>query len=142
MALPAKLREMRVLLVLFALVGITVSTLALRVHYSTDVQPCDINAHWDCGIVNHSRYSVVHGVPVAAFGMAGYAVIALLALMRRYGLALAAAIVGLAYSLHLTSIEARVLQVWCLYCVISQIIIAVITLLAVLAVFRHRSVRG
>jgi|SRR5579883_1136987 vitamin-K-epoxide reductase (warfarin-sensitive) len=142
MALPAKLREMRVLLVLFALVGITVSTLALRVHYSTDVQPCDINAHWDCGIVNHSRYSVVHGVPVAAFGMAGYAVIALLALTRRYGLALAAAIVGLAYSLYLTSIEARVLQVWCLYCVISQIIIAVITLLAVLAVFRYRSVRG
>ena len=103
-----------------------------------DAPPCDINAHWDCGIVNHSRYSVVHGVPVAAIGMAGYAIIALLALARRYRLLLAASIAGLAFALYLTSIEARILQIWCLYCVISQTIIALITLLSIVPAIRSR----
>jgi uncharacterized membrane protein len=132
---------MRYIIALFAIAGIIISTLALRVHYSTDVQPCDINAHWDCGIVNHSRYSMFHGFPVAAIGIVGYAAIAVLALTRRYKLLLTTAVVGLVYSFYLTSIEARILQVWCLYCVISQAIIAIITLLAIIAALRPHPVR-
>jgi uncharacterized membrane protein len=124
---------------LLAIAGIVASTLALRIHYSMDAPPCDINAHWDCGIVNHSRYSVMHGVPVAAIGMAGYAIIAILALARRYRLLLAASVAGLAFALYLTSIEARILQIWCLYCVISQTIIALITLLSIAAAIRSRA---
>jgi uncharacterized membrane protein len=131
---------MRYLIALFAVAGFVISTLALQIHYSTDTPPCDINAHWDCGIVNHSRYSVFHGVPVAAIGMAGYVLITLLALLRRYRLLLAASIAGCAFALYLTSIEARILQVWCLDCVISQTIIAIITLLSAVAVFRARKV--
>ncbi len=74
---------MRFLIAFCALAGIVVSTLALRVHYSNDVQPCDINARWDCGIVNHSRYAEVQHIPVAAIGIAGYLLIGLLALMSR-----------------------------------------------------------
>jgi uncharacterized membrane protein len=129
---------MRYLIALFAIAGIVVSTLALRIHYSMDAPPCDINAHWDCGIVNHSRYSVMFGIPVAVVGMAGYAIIAILALARRYRLLLAASLIGLAYALYLTSIEARILQIWCLYCVISQTIIALITLLAIVTAIRLR----
>lgn len=129
---------MRYIIALLAIAGIVASTLALRIHYSMDAPPCDINAHWDCGIVNHSRYSVMHGVPVAAIGMAGYAIIAILALARRYRLLLAASVVGLAFALYLTSIEARILQIWCLYCVISQTIIALITLLSIAAAIRSR----
>src|ERR1700741_1783296 len=98
------------LIALLAFAGMTVATLALRIHYSMDAPPCDINAHWDCGIVNHSRYSVMHGVPVAAIGMAGYAIIAILALARLYRLLLAASIAGLPGALYLTSSEARILQ--------------------------------
>ncbi|HZU09437.1 MAG TPA: vitamin K epoxide reductase family protein [Pseudacidobacterium sp.] len=133
---------MRYIIAFFAIAGIVISILALRVHYSTDVQPCDINAHWDCGIVNHSRYAVVHGFPVAAIGIAGYAIIAILALTERHKLLLVAAIAGLAYSLYLTSIEARILEVWCLYCVISQTIIAIITLLAIIAALRPGRARA
>ncbi len=129
---------MRYIIALLAIAGLVASTLALRIHYSMDAPPCDINAHWDCGIVNHSRYSVMHGVPVAAIGMAGYAIIAILALARRYRLLLAASVVGLAFALYLTSIEARILQIWCLYCVISQTIIALITLLSIAAAIRSR----
>jgi vitamin-K-epoxide reductase (warfarin-sensitive) len=129
---------MRYVIALLAIAGIVASTLALRIHYSMDAPPCDINAHWDCGIVNHSRYSVMHGVPVAAIGMAGYAIIAILALARRYRLLLAASVAGLAFALYLTSIEARILQIWCLYCVISQTIIALITLLSIVPAIRSR----
>jgi vitamin-K-epoxide reductase (warfarin-sensitive) len=129
---------MRYVIALLAIAGIVASTLALRIHYSMDAPPCDINAHWDCGIVNHSRYSVMHGVPVAAIGMAGYAIIAILALAQRYRLLLAASVAGLAFALYLTSIEARILQIWCLYCVISQTIIALITLLSIVPAIRSR----
>ena len=37
----------------------------------------------------------------------------------------------MAFALYLTNIEARVLGVWCLYCVISQGIIALVTLLSI-----------
>ncbi|HTA86525.1 MAG TPA: vitamin K epoxide reductase family protein [Silvibacterium sp.] len=130
---------MRFLIAFLALAGIVVSTLALRVHYSNDVQPCDINAHWDCGIVNHSRYAEIHHVPVAAIGIAGYFVLSLLALFRRRFLTFVASLIGLGFALYLTNIEAHKLEVWCLYCVASQGIIALITLFALVWLFVGRT---
>lgn len=123
---------MRYVLAVLALAGAVVSALALQVHYSTAAEPCDINAHWDCGIVNHSSFSMIHGVPVAAVGIAGYLLIGLLTLLRKRGWTLAAAVAGLCYALYLSHVEASILQVWCLYCVISQCIIAIIAILAVI----------
>jgi vitamin-K-epoxide reductase (warfarin-sensitive) len=122
---------LRYLLAILAVAGLAVSVLALRVHYSTETAPCSINEKWDCGIVNHSPYAVIHGVPVAAIGVAGYLLIGILAMLRRRGLLLIAVLVGMAFALYLTNIEAKVLGVWCLYCVISQGIIAALTLLAI-----------
>jgi vitamin-K-epoxide reductase (warfarin-sensitive) len=129
---------MRYLIALLALAGVVVATLALRIHYSTETQPCSINEKWDCGIVNHSPYAEVAHVPVAAIGIAGYLVMAGLSLARRRSLVAAAAVVGLGFSLYLTHIEKDVLQVWCLYCVTSLGIISVITLLSVLWVVLAR----
>lgn len=122
---------MRYLIALLAISGMVVSILALRVHYSTETAPCSINEKWDCGIVNHSNYATIAGLPVAAIGIAGYLLLGVLALMRRHRMLLAGALVGLAFALYLTNIEAKVLGVWCLYCVISQGIIALLTLLAI-----------
>jgi uncharacterized membrane protein len=119
---------MRYFIAILSLAGVLVSALALQVHYSTATEPCSINERWDCGIVNHSSYSVVFGVPVAAIGVAGYLVLGVLGLARRRILLLIAAILGLGFALHLSSIERDVLSVWCLYCVISQGIIAAISL--------------
>lgn len=128
---------MRYVIFILALAGVVVSALALHVHYATGVQPCDINSHWDCGIVNHSRYSMLFGIPVAAIGILGYAAIALFALTRRYWLTLIFAFGGLGFALYLSHIEAHVLEVWCLYCVISQGLIALITLFAIISLFRR-----
>ena len=129
---------MRYLIALLALAGVVVASLALRIHYSTETQPCSINEKWDCGIVNHSPYAEVAHVPVAAIGIAGYLVLAGLSLARRPSLVVAAAVVGLGFSLYLTHIEKDVLQVWCLYCVTSLGIISVITLLSLLWVVVSR----
>ena len=123
---------MRYFIAFLSLAGFVVATLALRVHYNTGTEPCSINEHWDCGIVNHSSYSVIDHVPVAAIGMAGYLALGVLALARRRLLLLIAALLGLAFALYLSSIERNVLEVWCLYCVISQGIIALIALLSIL----------
>ena len=73
---------MRFILALLAVVGIAVSAMALREHYRTDTSPCSINEKWDCGIVNHSPYAVLWGVPVATIGIAGYLLLCALALKR------------------------------------------------------------
>jgi vitamin-K-epoxide reductase (warfarin-sensitive) len=130
---------LRIAIIILALAGIIVSSLAWHVHYSTDTQPCDINAHWDCGIVNHSRYSMIRGVPVAAIGVAGYLFLALLAGFRQRRWTLVFSLVGLLFALYLSHIEASVLEVWCLYCVMSQTVIALITLLATVDLMVHRS---
>ena len=122
---------MRYLISLLAIAGMVVSGLALRVHYSTESAPCSINEKWDCGIVNHSIYAEIHGVPVAAIGIAGYLLIAILAVTRCRWLLMAVVAVGTAFALHLSYIEAKVLGVWCVYCVISQGIIAALLLLSV-----------
>ena len=133
---------MRWILVILAVVGVVASSLALREHYRTDASPCSINDKWDCGIVNHSPYAVLGGVPVAAIGIAGYLLLSILALRRGYRIMLIAALSGLAFSLYLANIEAHILGVWCIYCVISLGVISLMSLLTlgtVLAFWMRRA---
>jgi len=126
---------MRYVLILLALLGIVVSSLALREHYRTEGDaPCDINEKWDCGIVNKSPFAMIAGVPVAAIGIVGYLLIGVLALRRAYVLLLGPVLFGLGFSLYLAHIERDVLQVWCVYCVISLGIISLTTLLVLASV--------
>jgi uncharacterized membrane protein len=122
-------RYMRWVLIVLAVVGIAVSSLALREHYRTDASPCSINERWDCGIVNHSPYAVLFGIPVAVIGIAGYLLLGILAFQKAYGLMLVAALSGLGFALYLAHIESAVLGVWCIYCVISLGVISVVSLL-------------
>jgi uncharacterized membrane protein len=135
---------MRYLIAILALAGVVVSSLALKVHYDTGSEPCSINERWDCGIVNHSSYAVIEHIPVAAIGIVGYLAIALLALARRRFLLLVAVLLGLGFALNLSHIEKDILQVWCLYCVISQTIIALLTLLSLgwLVALERAELRG
>jgi uncharacterized membrane protein len=136
---------MKYVLLILAVLGIIVSSLALREHYRTyGDSPCSINERWDCGFVNHSPYAVLGAafavtgvfnheikveIPVAALGIAGYVLMAALALLRSYRLLLVPILGGLGFSLYLSHIEAHILGVWCVYCVISLGIISLMTLL-------------
>lgn len=121
---------MRYLIAILALAGVVVSALALHVHYSTGVQPCSINEKWDCGVVNHSPFAEIAHVPVAALGIVGYLAMAGLALARKRFLTFLLTGAGFCFALRLTFIEDYALGVWCVYCVISQALIALILLLS------------
>ena len=126
---------MRYLLLVLALIGIAASSLPLREHYRAyGDAPCDINDRWDCGIVNHSPYAVIGGVPVAVIGIAGYLLLGILAARCSYRLMLALAVPALTFSLYLAHIEKDVLGVWCVYCVISLGTISLMTVLLVITV--------
>ena len=121
---------MKYLLIILAVLGITVSSLALREHYREyGDSPCSINEHWDCGVVNHSPYAMVGPIPVAVLGIAGYILMAALAFRRSYRLLLVPTFAGLSFSLYLANIEKNILGVWCIYCVISLGIISLMSLL-------------
>ena len=143
---------MKYVLALFAMAGLVVSVLALRVHNMdpTLAPPCAVSEHWDCGAVNHSRFAVfpprtfdedpsaksgkTH-IPVATIGIAGYSLMLLLALLGRVGLVRELALVGFMAAGFLTYLEAYVLEKWCIYCVWSQGIVTVLLLTAIVAVW-------
>jgi uncharacterized membrane protein len=123
---------MKYVLVLLAVFGIIVSALALREHYRTEGDsPCSINERWDCGIVNHSPYATLHGIPVAVIGIAGYLLLGALAFGKKYSWMLPFVTIATVFAIHLADIEAFVLGVWCIYCAAS---LGVITLMTVLVI--------
>lgn len=99
-----------------------------------------------CEVVNTSPYSEFLGVPVAAIGLLGYLAILIVALValqprwladRRPDLVLGLLSgVAVAFSLYLTYIEMFVLRAVCQWCLVSQLIIIVILVLASLGLRR------
>ena len=141
------MRILRVLILLLAVGGVYDSFLALKVHNQDPGQapPCAVNATWDCGAVNHSRYAVFPAqsfdeqpgskklhIPVATLGIAGYVLIAVLALWAPMFWVLTVTEIGFACAAILSYLEAFVIEKWCIYCVWSQGIIATILLLSAL----------
>jgi uncharacterized membrane protein len=139
---------LRILISALTLAGLTVSVLALQVHNMDpkSAPPCAVDEHWDCGVVNHSRYAVfppksfeedptahkLH-IPVAAIGIAGYSLMFLFAALGRWWIVLQLAEIGFAAACFLTYLEAFVIQKWCIYCVWSQSIVTAIVLSTILA---------
>jgi len=146
---------MKYLVALLALAGLAVSVMALRIHNMDPAQapPCAVDAHWDCGAVNHSRFAVfppktfdeapgAKHIPVATIGIIGYGVIVVLALMGRWWLVFETAQIGFMCAAFLSYLEAFVMEKWCIYCVWSQGIITTILLLTIgVLVWRWRGRR-
>jgi len=125
---------------LLAVVGIVLSAVSVKNHYSGEkTEYCDLSENFNCDLVNRSVYSRVGPVPVAAIGLVGYAALFALSRAPRRAamvLMLAAALIGLAFSLYLTYFETYVLGVWCILCLGSLATIVGITALSGLAVLK------
>jgi uncharacterized membrane protein len=119
-----------------ALAGMVVSAISLQRHYAKSATAfCDFGERFNCDIVNRSEYSRVMGIPVAGIGVAGYGVLFVLATFFRSRAEtplrlLLAALAGLGFALYLTYIEGYVLDTWCILCLSSLALIAMITVLA------------
>jgi len=119
-----------------SLAGAVVSAISLQRHYAKSTTTyCDFGEKFNCDIVNRSEYSTLMGIPVAAIGVAGYALMLILATYYRSRTEtttrlLIAALAGLGFALYLTYVEAFLLDTWCVLCVSSLALILLITVLA------------
>jgi uncharacterized membrane protein len=132
------------LIAILAIVGLIISAVSLQRHYAKSASAfCDIGEKFNCDIVNRSEYSSVMGIPVAGIGVAGYALLLALATYFRarretpLRLLLAAG-AGLAFALYLTYVEGFILDTWCILCLSSLAMIAVITILASIVTLQSR----
>ncbi len=127
-------------ILLCAGVGALVSGMALQHHYRRDSSSfCNINATFDCDLVNRSAYSTILGIPVALAGLLAYLLMIGLALFQREkaetpALVLFISSAGLILSLYLTYVEAEVLRTWCILCLTSLLAICLITVFSALRV--------
>jgi vitamin-K-epoxide reductase (warfarin-sensitive) len=142
---------MKYLIVLLAVAGIVVSSMALHVHNMDPSQapPCAVTERFDCGAVNHSRFAVfpprsfdedpktTHHIPIATLGIVAYALLGLLALAGRWFLTFELAQIGFFFASFLSYLEAFVLEKWCIYCLWSQGIITAILLLSLVQLYLH-----
>jgi len=114
-------------------------------HYGTaETSYCDFGVGFNCDIVNRSVYSTVRGVPDALIGIFGYVLLFALATFYRAKaetpiMLLLASTAGLGFALYLTYIEKFVLATWCILCLSSLTLIALITVLS--AFLAARSMR-
>lgn len=99
-----------------------------------------------CETVRNSSYSNLFGLPVPLFGVLGYSAIALICIMsvlRKFPLGhikkllLFFGIFGFVLSAYFTYLEAFVIRAWCLWCVISAVIMTAIFLLTAKTSIEH-----
>lgn len=125
------------IIALLSLAGVMVSAVSLERHYAkSTTQFCDFSQKFSCDMVNRSEYASIMGIPVAGIGVVGYTVLFLFSTFWKSRpetptRLLAAAVAGLAFASYLTYIEAYVLTTWCILCVISMLLISLITGLAI-----------
>ncbi len=134
-------------IIVLSILGLALSGLALHNHYSKSASLyCSFGENFNCDVVNRSTYSVVAGIPVALLGMIGYALLAFLAWLTRRGsdqrgFIVAGAVAGLGFSLYLTYVEKYVLATWCILCLSSLALIALVTIFALLTMHSPRALR-
>ena len=132
------MRSRSIAMIVLAVAGLGVSSYLLTVHWGWWQAVC--LGVGDCEAVNTSRFSEFLGIPVALLGGLTYIAIGVLAgaiLYRFYDqyarppLFFIAAF-GLLFSAYLTYIELYVLHEICPWCVLSAILITIITVLSAL----------
>ena len=131
-------------IVLLALVGLLVATYLwlYKIGALGELQ-CGTGS---CEYVQTSRFAELFGIPVAFYGVVGYAGLLGLGLAglqprfaanRRVGALLATlATAGFAFTLYLTAIELFVLHALCRWCVVSAVIMTAIWVLSIVGL-RH-----
>jgi len=91
----------------------------------------------DCDVVNNSAYAKIYDLPVAFIGLAGYLVLMGLAMIalqaegaaqrRLLTASFLLALGGFGFSVYLTYLEVYVIEAICFWCVISAILITLLT---------------
>jgi uncharacterized membrane protein len=124
-----------------SLIGILISGYLLGIHYETYGSICDFNEVVSCTLVDQSVYSSFFGIPVSLYGLVGYSILAVISfiLYKKINVNnflkkiineksfLALSTFAVVISLYLTYMEFFVIRSICVFCVLSQVNIIIIT---------------
>jgi uncharacterized membrane protein len=100
---------------------------------------CIEGGAWNCDGVQSSIYSSIAGIPVQYIGLAWFLAIFLVLMLeprlpffaaRGKYLVFGMTLFGFLFSAYLTSIEAFVLEQWCVWCVVSAVIMTLLFIVA------------
>jgi len=92
-------------------------------------QPCYVNSYINCDAVISGPVAKTLGIPTPLYGLCGYIIILIAALMRKPKLLLGVATFGLIFCLRLGYIELFQLKVICPVCISCQLIMLAIFLI-------------
>ena len=139
-----RLSRIEIILVALAIIGLLVSVYMTIYKITSNDSMC-IGSK-DCSVVNQSRYAEINGIPVAVFGILGYAAILAVLLFERnpgffkqngtmllFGLSLT----GFLFTLYLIFLEIAIIKAYCPFCITSQVAMTFIFILSVIRVVRQ-----
>ena len=118
------------LISILSALGLIVSLYLTYLHFS-DGHAAFCAAGTDCDAVRQSGFSTIMGIPVAAIGVAGYAVMLIVSLVgmkkhTKWLVLYILALAGFVFSAYLTYLELFVIKAICMYCVFSAVLMTVI----------------
>jgi uncharacterized membrane protein len=124
-------RALRVLIAALSLAAAAIASYLTYVHYAHTQLVCPTSG---CETVQRSRYAELAGIPVALLGALAYA--ALVATTARAGRAFALAgaalaLVAFVFSAYLLLVSLTVIHAVCVWCVGTDVAVALLTPLAV-----------
>jgi protein-disulfide isomerase/uncharacterized membrane protein len=133
-ASEARIRGLWIATLVVLLIGLLLSLELVRLHFEAVSNParhsyCSVSSTVSCDAVTRSKYSVVFGVPLAMWGVFGYAAVALAAvrgLRRPSGAAVALLSTLTSFLLVVTVLLAAIshflIHAWCLLCIGTYVV--------------------
>jgi len=109
--------------------------LALYLLYATlfpdPIKICNVNAWINCEPVTTGSLAYLFGIPVGAYGLAGYLFILYASLTQNKKLALGMAMFGLLFCLRLFILEIFVEKILCPVCLLCQVIMLIVCTMSI-----------
>lgn len=133
-------RALRIGVAVTALAGAGVAGYLTYVHYQPEALVCTGGSS-GCETVQESEYATLAGIPVAVLGLAAFVSVLVLTAIDTARTRLATAVLaltGLAFAAYLVVLQAFVIDAWCIWCLVNDVLI--VPVLAVLSVLRLRPV--
>jgi uncharacterized membrane protein len=139
-----RLSRIEITLFALAIIGLLVSVYMTIYKITSNDSMC-IGSK-DCSVVNQSRFAEINGIPVAVFGILGYAaILAVLLLERNPGffkqngtmLLFGLSLTGFLFTLYLIFLEIAIIKAYCPFCITSQVAMTFIFILSVIRVVRQ-----
>jgi uncharacterized membrane protein len=132
-------RVLRTIAGVLALAGIGVALYIAIVESGGGSPQCLAGGH-GCETVAKSHYSHIAGINVAVFGIVGYVLLVVAALLpgdvARIG-GLAVSLVGFGFSVYLTYLELFVIDAICQWCVASAVLMTLLFVVSALRAFGY-----